>query len=241
MRRPIPLWKDFGVKYADYVRQEQDGNVILSVRLPYNMQFTPVISVTDISEGTLDINDVLEDYAARLYPAENKGQKSTAEQHVSAQDFVLSEPSHQEGAKTAEDVLIIDRSLKGIDFQMAKCCQPVYGDEVFGFVTSGGGIKIHRNDCPNAKQLRERFGYRIVRAEWAGKGGQQYPITLRVVGQDDIGIVNNITSIINKEERILLRSISIDSNDGLFFGSMTVMVDDTGRLQQLIKHLPFLI
>ena len=191
----------------------------------------------DISEGTLDINDVLEDYAARLYPAENKGQKSTAEQHVSAQDFVLSEPSHQEGAKTAEDVLIIDRSLKGIDFQMAKCCQPVYGDEVFGFVTSGGGIKIHRNDCPNAKQLRERFGYRIVRAEWAGKGGQQYPITLRVVGQDDIGIVNNITSIINKEERILLRSISIDSNDGLFFGSLTVMVDDTGRLQQLIKKL----
>jgi GTP pyrophosphokinase len=120
---------------------------------------------------------------------------------------------------------------------MAKCCQPVYGDEVFGFVTSGGGIKIHRTDCPNAKQLRERFGYRIVKAEWAGKGGQQYPITLRVVGNDDIGIVNNITSIISKEERVLLRSISIDSNDGIFFGTLTVMIDDTSRLQQLIKKL----
>lgn len=181
----------------------------------------------------LDINDVLEDYAGRLNPTENK----TTAEHTSAKEFVLAEPVNTDADKSKEDVLIIDRSLKGIDFQMAKCCQPVYGDEVFGFVTSGGGIKIHRTDCPNAKQLRERFGYRIVKAEWAGKGGQQYPITLRVVGNDDIGIVNNITSIISKEERILLRSISIDSNDGIFFGNLTVMVDDTSRLQQLIKKL----
>lgn len=181
----------------------------------------------------LDINSVLEDYASRLNPSESK----TNTEHTSAKDFVLTEPTLIDSDKGKEDVLIIDRSLKGIDFQMAKCCQPVYGDEVFGFVTSGGGIKIHRSDCPNAKQLRERFGYRIVKAEWAGKGGQQYPITLRVIGNDDIGIVNNITSIISKEERILLRSISIDSNDGIFFGTLTVMVDDTGRLQQLIKKL----
>jgi GTP pyrophosphokinase len=135
------------------------------------------------------------------------------------------------------DVLVIDQNLKGIDFKLAGCCNPIYGDEVFGFVTTGGGIKIHRCDCPNAHDLHTRFGYRIVKAEWAGKGGQQYPITLRVIGNDDIGIVNNITSIISKEERILLRSISIDSNDGIFFGTLTVMVDDTGRLQQLIKKL----
>ena len=181
----------------------------------------------------LDINDVLEDYAVRLNPSDSKG----TTEHTSAKDFVLTEPVSTDFDKSKEDVLIIDRSLKGIDFQMAKCCQPVYGDEVFGFVTSGGGIKIHRTDCPNAKQLRERFGYRIVKAEWAGKGGQQYPITLRVVGNDDIGIVNNITSIISKEERVLLRSISIDSNDGIFFGTLTVMIDDTSRLQQLIKKL----
>jgi GTP pyrophosphokinase len=187
-----------------------------------------------LAEEKLDINDVLEEYANRLYPTENK---TTTEHHTSAKDFVLAEQSATETDKGKEDVLIIDRSLKGIDFQMAKCCQPVYGDEVFGFVTSGGGIKIHRTDCPNAKQMRDRFGYRIVKAEWAGKGGQQYPITLRVIGNDDIGIVNNITSIISKEERILLRSISIDSNDGIFFGNLTVMVDDTSRLQQLIKKL----
>lgn len=181
----------------------------------------------------LDINNVLEDYANRLNPLETK----VVAEHVSAKDFVLTEQNSTETEKYKDDVLIIDRTLKGIDFQMAKCCQPVYGDEVFGFVTSGGGIKIHRTDCPNAKQMRERFGYRIVKAEWAGKGGQQYPITLKVIGNDDIGIVNNITSIISKEEKIQLRSISIDSNDGIFFGTLTIMVDDTGRLQQIMKKL----
>lgn len=181
----------------------------------------------------LDINNVLEDYANRLNPSETK----VVAEHVSAKDFVLTEQNSTETEKYKDDVLIIDRTLKGIDFQMAKCCQPVYGDEVFGFVTSGGGIKIHRTDCPNAKQMREKFGYRIVKAEWAGKGGQQYPITLKVIGNDDIGIVNNITSIISKEEKIQLRSISIDSNDGIFFGTLTIMVDDTGRLQQIMKKL----
>ena len=120
---------------------------------------------------------------------------------------------------------------------MARCCTPVYGDDVFGFVTSGGGIKIHRSSCPNAAALRSRFPYRIVKAKWAGKGTGKYAITLRIVGNDDLGIVNNITSIITKEENIMLRSISIDSNDGLFSGILTVLVDDTARLAQLIKKL----
>jgi GTP pyrophosphokinase len=137
-----------------------------------------------------------------------------------------------------EDVLVIDQNLKGLDFKLAKCCNPIYGDDVFGFVTVNGGIKIHRTDCPNADQMRERFGYRFVKARWAGKSqGTQYPITLRVVGHDDIGIVTNITSIISKEEGILLRSIGIDSNDGLFSGTLTIMISDTARLEALIKKL----
>ena len=156
---------------------------------------------------------------------------------LSADQFVLPDNELPQQVSGGSDVLVIDQNLKGLDFQMARCCQPVYGDEVFGFITSGGGIKIHREDCPNAPQLRQRFGYRIVKAKWAGKRGSQYPITLRVVGNDDIGIVNNITNIISKEEKILLRSISIDTGDGLFNGSLTVMLDDTSRLQQLIKKL----
>ena len=191
-----------------------------------------------IADGKLEMNAVLEAYAQQWRYDHGEAEKQTptlsADQFVLPQDKALTPKGSGEGTS---DVLVIDQNLKGIDFQMARCCQPVYGDAVFGFVTSGGGIKIHREDCPNAPQLRQRFGYRIVRAKWAGKRGTQYPITLRVVGNDDIGIVNNITNIISKEEKILLRSISIDTGEGLFNGTLTVMLDDVGRLQQLIKKL----
>ena len=154
----------------------------------------------------------------------------------SAEGYSIHSSSEDQTYK--EDVLVIDQNLKGLDFKLAKCCNPIYGDDVFGFVTINGGIKIHREDCPNAAEMKARFGYRIVKAKWAGKSaGKQYSSTLRVVGHDDIGIVTNITSIINKESGILLRSISIDSNDGLFSGMLTVMVDDTGKLETLIKKI----
>lgn len=157
-----------------------------------------------------------------------------------ADEYVFEGPTRSEGTTKSgekEDVLVIDRNLKGLDFQLAPCCNPVYGDEVFGFVTVSGGIKIHRHTCPNAPALKDRFPYRILRARWAGKGSGSYAITLRVIGIDDLGIVNNITSIISKEERVMLRSISIESNDGLFSGILTVMIEDTSRLNSLIKKL----
>lgn len=186
-----------------------------------------------IADETTDVNDVIDTYTElQKYEA---GQAEHAPV-LSAENYNL--PSEAElKSKAHDDVLVIDQNLKGLDFSLAKCCQPIYGDEVFGFVTINGGIKIHRYDCPNAQEMRKRFGYRIVKARWAGKRGGQYPITLRVVGNDDLGIVNNITSIISKEEKISLRSISIDSHDGLFSGTLTVMLDDIGKLQLLIKKL----
>jgi GTP pyrophosphokinase len=152
----------------------------------------------------------------------------------SAEAFTKEAP----GVDLKEDVLVIDEHLKNIDFKLAKCCNPIYGDHVFGFVTAGGGIKIHKEDCPNAPQMKARFEYRIVRAEWSGKSGNsQYPITLHIVGNDDIGIVANITSLISKESAVRLRSISIDSNAGLFQGNVTVMVNDTKNLNAIIKKI----
>ena len=90
---------------------------------------------------------------------------------------------------------------------------------------------------PNAPELRRRYGYRVVKARWSGKGSSQYSITLRVIGNDDIGIVNNLTSIISKDEKLILRSINIDSHDGLFSGNLTVMLEDTSRLEGLLKKL----
>ena len=131
--------------------------------------------------------------------------------------------------------IVLDSLYKHVCQPRLTCLTPF---TVFIFVTINGGIKIHRTDCPNAKEMRARFAYRIVKARWAGKSqGKQYPITLRIVGHDDIGIVTNITSIINKENSITLRSISINSHDGLFSGMMTVMVDDTSKLELLVKKI----
>ena len=92
-------------------------------------------------------------------------------------------------------------------------------------------------ECPNAPELRKRFGYRVVKARWSGKGTSQYSITLRIIGNDDIGIVNNITSIISKEEKIMMRSINIDSHDGLFSGNLEVLIEDSSKMESLMKKL----
>ena len=188
-----------------------------------------------IADGILDTNDVIEKYLEL-----KEGEKVVTGDNVarSAAEFELDE-SKVAGLNVPmnDDVLIIDRNLKGIDYQLARCCSPIYGDSVFGFVTINGGIKIHRTDCPNAPELRRRYGYRIVKAKWSGKGSSQYSITLRIVGNDDIGIVNNLTSIISKDEKLVLRSINIDSHDGLFSGNLEVMLDDTSRLEALMKKL----
>ena len=189
----------------------------------------------DLSEQTLDYATVIDKYV-ELQQVE-RGISSDSITH-SAEEFVL-DTSQISNLKSqiSDDVLIIDQNLKGVDYQLAHCCNPIYGDKVFGFVTINGGIKIHRYNCPNAPEMRRRFGYRILRAQWSGKGSSQYQITLRIIGNDDLGIVNNLTSIISKEEKLVLRSINIDSHDGLFRGNLVVMLNDNTRLETLIKKL----
>ena len=184
-----------------------------------------------IAEGRLDPTRVLDEYQALVDQSQVKEREAE-----SAENFEYAHPATTE-AKKNDDVLIIDKSLKGIDFSLARCCHPIYGDKVFGFVTVNGGIKIHRADCPNAAEMQRRFGYRIVRAQWSGKGSSRYDITLRVIGNDDIGIVSNITNIISKDEKIVMRSINIDSHDGLFSGNLVVQLDDKSKLNLLIKKL----
>jgi len=197
-----------------------------------------------IATEQLDTLTVIEKYL-ELKNASSASVSATANDTSaprSASEFVMRDtdvptPPVGAGGKGGDDVLVIDRNLKGIEYTLAKCCNPIYGDKVFGFITVAGGIKIHREDCPNASELRRRFGYRVVKARWSGKSGGQYAITVQVTGHDDIGIINNITSIISKEENIAMRNIQIDSNDGLFRGTITVLLDDTTRLNSLMKKI----
>lgn len=186
-----------------------------------------------ISDDILDVNTVIDKYIETSRRVHGEIVDNTpvhsAEQWVQEEDVA--------DAKY-KDMLVIDKNIKGVDYSLAKCCNPIFGDRIFGFVTSGRGIKIHRFDCPNAARLKELMSYRIIPARWAGKGNSLYSVTLTIVGHDDIGIVNNITSIISKESNVLLRSINIRSaEDGLFSGTLTIQIDDTNKLKSIIKKL----
>lgn len=185
-----------------------------------------------IAEESLDVNSVIDQYIEL-----EKREAEVHEKHdvTSAENFVAHIADSPSEANAGEE-LVIDQNLTGIDYRLARCCNPIYGDEIFGFISSQG-IKIHRKNCPNAQNMLSRFGYRIVPARWSGKSSSGYSITLRIIGNDDIGIVNNLTSIISKENGVTMRAINIDSNDGLFQGNITVMLSDTDALNGLIKKL----
>jgi len=183
----------------------------------------------EIADEKLDVNEVIDQYL-------DLEKKELEQDHSerSVENYLAHTPV-EEYTKT-EDVLVIDQNLTGVDYSLAKCCNPIYGDEIFGFVSSKG-IKIHRRNCPNAPQMFNRYGYRVVNVRWSGKPGSNYPVTLRIIGNDDIGIVTNITSVISKEKEMTLRSINVDPSDGLFQGTLTVMLSDNAVLTSLIKKI----
>lgn len=154
----------------------------------------------------------------------------------SAEEFsIQTAPETQD---TKSDVIRIgEKSINGLSYKLARCCNPIYGDAVFGFISSDGTVKIHKNDCPNAANIRTRYPYRLINAAWSGKMGDMLPATIKVIGNDDIGIVANITGIISHEQGASLRNISIDSNDGMFQGFLVVGVSDNRQLSSIIKKI----
>ncbi len=206
---------------------ELDDSIIM--RLIKKMGYKTVNDFyNELASEHIDVNRVID-----LYLELDRKENGENYEVRTAEDFTLLNISDE----TKADELVIGGDVKGIDYRLAKCCNPIYGDEIFGFVSTEGTIKIHRKDCPNAQHIYNRYRYRVVNARWSGKMGSKYMTTLRVVGHDDIGIVTNISSIISKEKNVYMRSISIDSNDGLFQGHITITVNDTSALNGLIKKL----
>ncbi len=135
------------------------------------------------------------------------------------------------------DVLLIGEDLQKIDYMLAPCCNPIPGDDVFGFVTVSEGIKIHRTNCPNAAQLMANYGYRIVKAKWNRQQELTFLTGLHIIGIDDVGLINNITKVISNDFKVNMRSITVDTDDGIFDGSIKIFVNDKDHLDQLIKNL----
>ncbi len=140
-------------------------------------------------------------------------------------------------ARGGNNMLVIGEDLQTIDYKLSPCCNPINGDDVFGFVTINEGIKIHRANCPNAIQLMSNYAYRIVKAKWTDSDKISFLAGIKIMGSDAVGIVNNITKIISNELNVNMRSISFDTNDGIFEGTIMVFVNDTNHLTELIKKL----
>jgi guanosine-3',5'-bis(diphosphate) 3'-pyrophosphohydrolase len=140
-------------------------------------------------------------------------------------------------ARGGNNMLVIGEDLQSIDYKLSPCCNPINGDDVFGFVTINEGIKIHRANCPNAIQLMSNYAYRIVKAKWTDSDKISFLAGIKIMGSDAVGIVNNITKIISNELNVNMRSISFDTNDGIFEGTIMVFVNDTNHLTELIKKL----
>ncbi|RKD98548.1 RelA/SpoT family protein [Marinifilum flexuosum] len=138
---------------------------------------------------------------------------------------------------TGEDVLIVDQNIANVDYTLSKCCNPIFGDDIFGFITIGKGIRIHRVGCSNAKEMMSRYPYRVVKANWTEKGAASYQAVLHITGDDELGMVTNISEVITKDLRVQMRSISVETNAGSFEGNLTVVVSNIEHLNTLMVKL----
>lgn len=176
--------------------------------------------------GNVDIEEIREFVRSREHPQKRKKK----EEAPKLEQLVTS-------ARGKTDMLVIGDDLQKLDYKLAPCCNPIPGDDVFGFITVGEGIKIHRVNCPNAIKLLSNYAYRVVKAKWVNDQLISFLAGLKITGTDEIGIVNNITKIISNENNVNMRSINFDTDDGLFEGTIMVYVHDTKHLSHLIANL----
>ncbi|MDB5090574.1 MAG: RelA/SpoT family protein [Mucilaginibacter sp.] len=222
----------------------EDGKEILerkmkSLKITYNSEnihklsyFFKLPSTQDlfynIAKGTIDMKD-LKEYQASEKVIENKPQdRIEAEQVQSLLRSIKAKDS---------DMLLIGEDMQKIDYKLANCCNPIPGDDVFGFVTVSDGIKIHRTNCPNAAKLMANYGYRIVKARWTNQQELAFLTGLRITGIDEVGLINQLTTVISNDFKVNIRSITVDSDNGIFEGSIMVYVNDTDHLENLVRKL----
>ncbi|MDN3706921.1 RelA/SpoT family protein [Myroides ceti] len=139
--------------------------------------------------------------------------------------------------KTKLDVIVFGKEEEKLDYKLASCCNPIPGDDVFGFVTINDGIKVHKNDCPNALSMQSNYAYRIIAAKWVDSSNQEFNATLKIIGIDSLGLTNELTRVISNDLTVNIRSISLSSHAGMFKGEITVVVPNNNVLKKLIDSI----
>jgi guanosine-3',5'-bis(diphosphate) 3'-pyrophosphohydrolase len=139
--------------------------------------------------------------------------------------------------KKDTELIIFGESSDRIMYTLANCCKPIPGDDVFGFITQGEGLKIHRTNCPNAARLLSNYGHRVVKTKWVKNKEISFLTGLKIVGLDDVGVINKITNLISGELKININALTVEAKDGLFEGNIKIYVHDKDELDSLVEHL----
>lgn len=222
----------------------EDGKEILerklkSLKITYNSDniyklsyFFKLQSTQDlfynVAKGLIDLKDLKEFAASEKIIEQKPPQENDSEQIQNLIKQVKTKDS---------DILLIGEDLQKIDYKLSNCCNPIPGDDVFGFVTVSDGIKIHRTNCPNATKLMSSFGYRIVKAKWTSQKQLAFLTGLKITGIDEVGLINNLTQVISNDFKVNMRSITVDTDEGIFSGTIMIYVNDTQHLDHLIKKI----
>ena len=136
-----------------------------------------------------------------------------------------------------DDTLLIGEDMQKLDYTLSNCCSPIAGDDVFGFITVSGGIKVHRQNCPNATNMLSRYAYRMMKARWSNKSATQFEVKIAFTGIDEVGLVNQLTGVISDNMKVNMKAISMESRDGIFEGSIKALVTNTSHLKDLMTKL----
>lgn len=228
LQNKADLGKELLERRAKNRKIELDEPVMMKLILKSGYKFINEF-FADMANEKIDPGKFLSQYLELVHGEQER-------ESVSAGEFRLQQREEKETG--GSDVLVIgEKNIHGLNYRLAKCCNPIYGDSVFGFISSDGVVKVHREDCPNARHIKSRYPYRLIRVNWNGKSGMQLPATISIVGTDDIGIVASITSIISKEPATTLRNITVNSDNGLFQGCITVGVPDPEALSALVRKI----
>ena len=178
---------------------------------------------------------VVKEILAKWLSGEADEERRAAEAEAEARRRASASPAP---AKQSSDALVIDESINNIVYKLAKCCNPIKGDDIFGFVTINTGITIHRTDCPNAKRMREQYPYRVMEAKWRESAQGAFRVTIAITANDSAGLVNQITEVVSRDMKLNIRSINLNSRgDGTGFGTISVEVPSVGVVDTLIHAI----
>lgn len=217
-------------KKLEHMHLPMSQNNLNEMMLYYKKQ-SPLDLYYAIAVGSVDLKD-LKSFAVYGDKMQHPGRELKNDTRLVSEE----ELARQKPAKGGELIIFGERSDK-ILYKLAQCCQPIPGDDVFGFVTSGEGLKIHRTDCPNAAQLLANYGHRIVKTKWAKNKEISFLTGVRIIGLDDVGVIQKITNVISGELKLNMRSLSLDSKDGIFEGTIMIFVHDREELNNFCNKL----